>query len=437
MLAFGVCIGSRERYETLARRSLDRLPGDCPIAEIDGQSSICAAYNEILDALADEPGIEAVALIHEDVTIEDPRFCDRILAELAAEPDVAVIGVIGALRPASLRWWQADGRGRVRDSSGVVDFGTGSFDVDVLDGQCLVLSAWAIRNLRFDAASFSGFHSYDVDISLQARRAGRRVRVLDLPIVHHTSGGYGDGVAYAAASRAFNRKWRTFLYALRGEAAPPLGRCLACAGTVLTMPVGTGLEVASCDLCGSGVTLPPSIASGAPEPAEFASAAARARAAWIAAAGARRVALVGGDAATAAALDAHGVVLVDSDADAVALVATLDRSPDPLTLTATALTVARAGALVLAECRNFGSLEAAVDPHVWGRPDLGELRTLLTPAGARRLLERAGVRDVEATTVTSERYDPPALWRARCDHWAGMRLGAESENVLLLRGRAA
>ncbi len=42
-----------------------------------------------------------------------------------------------------------------------------------------------------------------------------------------------------------------------------------------------------------------------------------------------------------------------------------------------------------------------------------------------------------AGKMNSEAYDPPELWSARRDHWASMRLGADSENVLLVRGRAA
>ena len=146
MLAYGVCVGSRERYEELAAPHLRDLGG--VVIEADDQRSICSAYNAI-DAVADEPDIEGLVLLHEDVTIESAAFIAALRTELA-DPDVAVVGAIGSLRPASLRWWQGEGRGRVRDSTGLVDFGGGRHDVDVLDGLCLVLSPWAIEHLRFD-----------------------------------------------------------------------------------------------------------------------------------------------------------------------------------------------------------------------------------------------------------------------------------------------
>ena len=49
-----------------------------------------------------------------------------------------------------------------------------------------MLSAWAVRNLRFDEA-LAGRHGYDVDICMQAAAAGRRVVTADLRVVHHHS----------------------------------------------------------------------------------------------------------------------------------------------------------------------------------------------------------------------------------------------------------
>jgi hypothetical protein len=434
MFAYGLCIGNRERYETLAAPRLRDLGG--VIVEADDQRSICAAYNAILDAVADEPDIEALVLLHEDVTIESAAFIAAIRAELA-DPDVAIVGPIGALRPSSLRWWQGEGRGRVRDSTGLVDFGGGSHDVDVLDGQCLVLAPWAIRHLRFDEASFDGFHGYDCDICLQARAAGRRVRVCELPLIHHTYGGYGDGHAYARAGAAFAAKWRELLFALRDDRAPTPATCAACGGPVPTVPAGARLEVAACSRCGSGLTLPAAAAPGAPEQPALAAAAADARADWIAAAGARRAALFGADAALVAALAERGVEVVGDDADTAVVIGAFERAADADAVAADARAALRADGVLLAECRNFGAVEAAVDPIVWGRPDLAELRTLLTPEGARALLARHAFTAVETTESTSEAYDPPALWEARRAHWASMRLGTDSENVLLVRGRAA
>ncbi|MFL6110645.1 MAG: glycosyltransferase, partial [Catenulispora sp.] len=164
------------------------------------------AYNEVLDAVADLDGMDALVLLHEDVEITDPGFCARIRAALQ-QPDVAILGAVGARRVSGLAWWEGETFGRVIESRGPIDFGGGTHDVETVDGLMLVLSPWAVRNLRFDAERFTGFHGYDADICFQARAAGRRVLVTDLPLVHHTKGGYGDLEAYRAADRAWREKW--------------------------------------------------------------------------------------------------------------------------------------------------------------------------------------------------------------------------------------
>jgi 2-polyprenyl-3-methyl-5-hydroxy-6-metoxy-1,4-benzoquinol methylase len=91
----------------------------------------------------------------------------------------------------------------------VLDFGGGTHDVDTVDGLMMVLSPWAVRNLRFDDARFTGFHGYDADFCFQARRAGRRVVVDDIDVIHHTKGGYGDEQAFRRSDDAWRAKWIT------------------------------------------------------------------------------------------------------------------------------------------------------------------------------------------------------------------------------------
>jgi hypothetical protein len=207
MIAFAVCVGSEDKYRQFAQPGLvSTCEADSPLAEVTTDSSIFTAYNEVLDAFADHDDLEALVLLHEDVEIVDSEFCAKVRAALA-DPDVAVVGVIGALGVTSLAWWKGDGRGRCLETRGLVDFGGGRHDVDSVDGLLLVLSPWAVRNLRFDDEGFTGFHGYDADICFQARAAGKRVVVEDIAVVHHTKGGYGDMQAYAACDAAFRAKW--------------------------------------------------------------------------------------------------------------------------------------------------------------------------------------------------------------------------------------
>ena len=59
-------------------------------------------------------------------------------------------------------------------------------EVETLDGFVLVLSPWAVRNVRFDE-SLGRFHGYDLDFCLQVREAGRKVVTADFRAIHHRS----------------------------------------------------------------------------------------------------------------------------------------------------------------------------------------------------------------------------------------------------------
>lgn len=207
MLAYGICIGSEDTYQTVARPSLRAYAApDAPVAECRDSTSIFSAYNQILNAFAGQQDLEGLVLLHEDVELRDSAFETKILAALS-DASVAVLGVIGARAVTSLAWWEGDGVGRCAETRGIVDFGRCEADVDTVDGLLLVMSPWAIRSLRFDEGAFIGFHGYDADICFQARARGRRVRVVDIDLFHHTKGGYGDVAAYCAADATFRAKW--------------------------------------------------------------------------------------------------------------------------------------------------------------------------------------------------------------------------------------
>ncbi len=207
MIAFAACVGSADKYRRYALPGL-RLAAerDSMIAEVTTDSSIFAAYNEVLEAFAERPDLEALVLLHEDTEIVDAGFCAKLRRRLE-DPAVAVVGVVGARGVTSLAWWEGHAFGRVAETRGAVDFGGGSHDVDTVDGLLLALSPWAVRHLRFDAERFSGFHAYDADICFQARAAGKRVVVDELAVFHHTKGGYGDVDAYGRADETWKAKW--------------------------------------------------------------------------------------------------------------------------------------------------------------------------------------------------------------------------------------
>lgn len=207
MIGFAACVGTPAKLAAYAAPGLARaMEPDSVFAELATDRSIHEAYNEALDHFAAVDGLEALALLHEDSELLDADFGARVRAALR-DPAVAIVGAVGATGVDSLRWWEGTIAGRVAETRGVVAGAPAPRDVDCVDGLLMVLSPWAVANLRCDTRCFDGFHAYDADLCFQARAAGRRVTVADLAVFHHTKGGYGDVASFAAADAAFRAKW--------------------------------------------------------------------------------------------------------------------------------------------------------------------------------------------------------------------------------------
>jgi hypothetical protein len=213
LILYGICIGSESTYQAYAAAGLRQVHATSRVLESRDNDSIFPAYNELLDRAREHADLEALVLLHEDLEIRDAAFEDNVRAQFV-DRDVAILGTIGGRGPRSVRWSQSrEVYGRQPDAFyGPNDHGGGIVEVDIVDGCILVLSPWAVRNLRFDEERFHGFHAYDADICMQARAAGRLVKVIELDTFHHTKGGLG--VADLGAIRehqraddAFRRKW--------------------------------------------------------------------------------------------------------------------------------------------------------------------------------------------------------------------------------------
>jgi GT2 family glycosyltransferase len=202
VIVFGTAITNPETHDRCA------APGIRAAAEPDSvilahqtAGSLFRNYNLLLDKAAPHEDLEALVLVHQDVEIADPDFAEKVRKALT-DPDVAIIGCVGAVGVRSIAWWQ----GAVTWASFSLryeEFGGGEFEsltwehdkapsyaapgeVDSVDGLVMVLSPWAVRNLRFDE-SLGQFHGYDFDICMQARAAGKKVVTADFRVIHHHS----------------------------------------------------------------------------------------------------------------------------------------------------------------------------------------------------------------------------------------------------------
>jgi hypothetical protein len=203
MLIFGCSITAPDVYARCAEPGL-RLVAE-PDSEIIANAaagSLFRSYNLILDAAARREDLEAVVLVHQDAEIDDPDFCAK-LREALRDPDVAVVGCVGAIDVRSIAWWEGSvtwasfshryqefGGGEVQAFTWSQDGRPGyarTGEVDTLDGFVLCLSPWAVRNVRFDETIGTQIHGYDLDYCLQVRETGHKVVTADFKVVHHHS----------------------------------------------------------------------------------------------------------------------------------------------------------------------------------------------------------------------------------------------------------
>jgi hypothetical protein len=229
VIGFACAVSSQEQYRKWALPGIEKVrdPEDALI-EVRDIDSVYRAYNTALERAAALEGLEALVLLHQDLELADPRLKEKIRRRMA-DPQVAILGTMGGRGVHSIGWWDCDepygchevrvpraegasGPAALADrllegSDYASDFGGDGELVDAVDGMLMVLSPWAVSNLRFDE-SLSDFHGYDADICFQARAAGKQVMVERMPSVHHHSTRIlSSRQSWIEAHIAFARKW--------------------------------------------------------------------------------------------------------------------------------------------------------------------------------------------------------------------------------------
>jgi hypothetical protein len=196
MIAFGCAVSEADAYRryvepgiALARES------DSRVFAFASVESVARTNNLLLDAAAREEGLEALVLLHPHAEIVDPAFCAKLRTAFA-DPEVAVVGALGARGVRSIAWWEGemvsgpvthrytDYRGGELEAFAWAPRQPAPANVDAVDPWVMALSPWAVSNLRFDEELVLG-HGVEVDLCAAARAAGRTVMVADFAVVEH------------------------------------------------------------------------------------------------------------------------------------------------------------------------------------------------------------------------------------------------------------
>jgi hypothetical protein len=224
MIAFGTAITRPDIYGRCAEPGIMRAAEpDSEIVPLRSIGSIFESYNALLERAAARADLEALVLVHQDAEIVEADFCHKVRDALG-DPGVGVAGCVGAIGVRSIAWWegsvtQASFIHRYDDEHGAGDLPAFSWvwedappyarigEVDTVDGFLLVLSPWAVRNVRFDE-SLGRLHGYDIDYCLQVREAGRKVVSADFRAIHsHTLEPFSDPEEWIQAHMRVAEKW--------------------------------------------------------------------------------------------------------------------------------------------------------------------------------------------------------------------------------------
>lgn len=208
MVVFGVAVTDREAFETIALPSIRRVAEpDSVVLTRHDRHSIQEPYNELLDEVASYKALEALVLLHQDLELLD----DSLLRRARPLLDRSGVGLVGAFggRRVPPHYWSETDEPFGRATTPMVDFhhSGGPHEVEVVDGQLLVLAPWVVRTLRFSEALAEDFHGYDVDFSMRVRAAGGRVVCDDIPYCHRMERPWSDPVAFRRAGWAVARMW--------------------------------------------------------------------------------------------------------------------------------------------------------------------------------------------------------------------------------------
>lgn len=236
MISVIIC-SRKNNIPTKLKQSISEQIGcDSELVIIDNSTSsrsIFQAYNE---GVKRSKG-DILCFCHEDILFRSNNW-GALIQDLFSDETIGALGVIGThfLPKAPMYWWYSPyiSQYSINNDKGIStlndtrDYVRGHLaDVAAIDGVCFFIPKALFQTIRFDEQTFSGFHGYDMDISMQVQKLGKRVCVTDvLTIEHFWSEDSFQNQSYMAKLDAnmelFYNKWKDSLPIVRGLDEPQI-----------------------------------------------------------------------------------------------------------------------------------------------------------------------------------------------------------------------
>ncbi len=234
MISIIICSRKKDPPEILRRNISDTVGVEFELVTIDNSNngySLFSAYNE---GVRRSKG-DILCFCHDDILFHSGNWGSTI-QELFSDESVGALGVIGThfLPNAPMYWWSSPfiSQYSINNDNGEVSlndnrdyFHEHLADVVAIDGVCFFIPKRLFSSIRFDDKTYDGFHVYDMDISMQVQKLGKRVCVTDvLTIEHFWSEASLKDKKYMAILdnnlNLFQKKWEKDLPMVRGIDEP-------------------------------------------------------------------------------------------------------------------------------------------------------------------------------------------------------------------------
>lgn len=178
---------------------------------------------------------DVLCFIHDDIRFHSSGWGENV-QQILSDKAIGLLGVFGShfMPKAPLYWWSSPyiSQYSINTDNGVqslqehLDFYRDNIaEVAVVDGVCMFMRADLFPELHFDEERYSGFHAYDMDLSMQVQKMGLKVCVTkDVLLEHFWSEASMNIEQYAAMldknMNVFASKWADLLPIVRGVDLP-------------------------------------------------------------------------------------------------------------------------------------------------------------------------------------------------------------------------
>lgn len=155
-----------------------------------------------------------IVFSHDDLELVSPQPFEALQTALAAHDVVGLAGSRQVTGPAVIWAGHPHIHGWVSYPAPEGGFDAAPFSLhggvlggmQALDGLLFAARRATVEAVGFDAATFDGFHFYDLDFTLRAHRAGRKLAVTtDVLAVHASAGNFGE--SWQRYRERFSRKF--------------------------------------------------------------------------------------------------------------------------------------------------------------------------------------------------------------------------------------